>query len=66
MARITADLVAAEAVAAGRTPPSEERARALAEAVGLLVQAADEAAAELNFEAEPAQILTVMDETAAP
>ncbi len=66
MARTTADLIAAQAEAAGRAPPSDERARALAEAVGLLVQAADEAAAGLSFEAEPAHILSAMDETAAP
>ena len=65
MALITKDLIAAQAVAAGRQPPSEERAEALAEAVGLLVQAADEAAAGLTFESEPAHLLTALDETAA-
>ena len=65
MARISKDLIAAQAVAAGRRPPTEERAEALAEAVGLLVKATDEAAAGLAFESEPARILTAMDETAA-
>ena len=65
MARISKDLIAAQAAAAGYHPPSEERAEALAEAVGLLVQAADEAAAELPFEAEPARFLTAMDDTTA-
>ena len=66
MARISANLIVAQAEAAGRATPSDERTRALAEAVGLLVQATDEAAARLSFEAEPADILTAMDETAAP
>ena len=66
MASITSDLIVAQAVAAGRRPPSEERAAALAEAVGLLTKASDEAAAGLTFETEPAHILTAMDETAAP
>ena len=65
MAGITKDLIAAQASAAGRRPPTEERAEALAEAVGLLVKATDEAAAELSFESEPARMLTAMDETAA-
>ena len=65
MARISSDLIAAQAAAGGYRPPSEERAEALAEAVGLLVQAADEAAADLPFEAEPAHFLTAMDDTAA-
>ena len=65
MARISSALIAAQAAAGGYRPPSEERAEALAEAVGLLVQAADEAAAELPFEAEPARFLTAMDDTAA-
>ena len=64
MARITPDLIVAQATAAGRSPPGADRAAALAEAVGLLVRAADEAAAGLPFEAEPAQVLTAMDETA--
>ena len=65
MVRISKDLIAAQAAAGGYRPPSEERAEALAEAVGLLVQAADEAAAELPFEAEPARFLIAMDDTAA-
>ena len=65
MARITKELIAAQAEAAGRRAPTEERAEALAEAVGLLVQAADEAAAGLTFESEPADVLIAMDETAA-
>ena len=65
MVRISKDLIAAQAAAGGYRPPSEERAEALAEAVGLLVQAADEAAAELPFEAEPARFLTAMDDAAA-
>ena len=65
MARITKNLIAAQTVAAGRRPPTEERSAALAEAVDLMVQAADEAAAGLTFESEPARILTAMDETAA-
>lgn len=65
MARITKELIAAQAEAAGRRAPSEERAEALAEAVALMVQAADEAAAELTFESEPAHVLIAMDETAA-
>ena len=65
MARITKDLIVAQASAAGRRPPTEARAEALAEAVGLLVQAADEAAAGLTFESEPAHVLIAMDETAA-
>ena len=52
-------------MAAGRRPPTEEQAEALAEAVELMVQAADEAAADLNFESEPAHILIAMDEAAA-
>ena len=66
MAKITADLIAAQAAAAGRRPPAEERAQALAAAVELMVQAADKTAAGLAFEAEPAHIVTAMDETAAP
>ena len=65
MARISKDLIAAQAAAGGCRPPGEERAETLAEAVELLVQAADEAAADLPFEAEPAHFLTAMDETAA-
>ena len=65
MARITKDLIAAQAAAAGRSAPSEERTEALAEAVALMVRAADEAAAELTFESEPAHVLVAMDETAA-
>ena len=65
MARITKELIAAQAAAAGRRAPSEERAEALAQAVALMVQAADEAAAELTFEAEPAHVLSAMNETAA-
>ena len=65
MARISRDLIAAQATAAGRRPPTDERAEALAEAVELMVQAADKAAAELNFESEPAHILFAMDEAAA-
>ena len=65
MARMTKELIAAQAAAAGHRAPSEERAEALAQAVALMVQAADEAAAELTFEAEPAHVLIAMDETAA-
>ena len=65
MARITKDLIVAQAAAAGRRAPTEERAEALAEAVGLLVRAADEAVAGLSFESEPAHVLIAMDETAA-
>ena len=65
MARITKELIAAQAAAAGRRAPSEERAEALAQAVALMVQAADEAAAELTFEAEPAHVLSAMNDTAA-
>ena len=65
MARITADLIAAQAEALGRPPPSPARAAALAEAVSLLVQASDEAAAGLSFDTEPAHFLTALDETAA-
>ena len=65
MAGITRDLIAAQAAAAGRRSPSEERAEALAEAVGLMVQATDEVAAGLPFESEPAHILIAIDETAA-
>ena len=65
MARITADLIVAQTEAAGRPPPSPARAAALAEAVGLLVQASDEAAAGLSFDTEPAHFLTALDETAA-
>ena len=64
MARISDDLIAAQAVAAGREPPSAERAAVLAAAVELMVQAADETASGLAFESEPAQIATTMDETA--
>ena len=64
MTGITKELITAQAAAAGRRAPSEERAGALAEAVGLLVQATDEAAARLPFEAEPAHILVAIDETA--
>ena len=64
MAGITKDLIIAQAAGAGRRPPTEERAEALAEAVGLLVLAADEAQAELAFESEPAHFLIAMDETA--
>ena len=66
MARISDDLIAAQAVSAGRKPPTEERAKALAAAVDLMVQAADDAASGLAFESEPAHIVTAMDETAAP
>ena len=65
MARMTKELIAAQAAAAGRRAPSEERAEALAQAVALMVQAADEAAAELTFEAEPAHVLIAMNDTAA-
>ncbi len=65
MARISADLIAAQATAAGRKPPSPERAAALAVAVELMVQAADDAASGLAFESEPAHIVIAMDETAA-
>ncbi|MDE0202067.1 MAG: hypothetical protein OXK73_06515 [Rhodospirillaceae bacterium] len=65
MARISADLIAAQAVSAGRKPPSAERAAALAAAVELMVQAADDAASGLDFESEPANVATAMDETAA-
>ena len=65
MARISRDLIAAQVTAAGRRPPTDERAEALAEAVELMVQAADKAAADLNFESEPAHIMIAMDEAAA-
>ena len=65
MAKISADLIVAQAVAAGRKPPTEERAKALAAAVDLMVQATDEAATGLAFESEPAHIATAMNETAA-
>ena len=65
MARVTSHLIAAQAAAGGYRPPNDERAEALAEAVGLLVQAADEAAAGLPFEAEPAHFLIAVDDTAA-
>ena len=65
MARVSRDLIAAQAAAGGYRPPSEERAEALAEAVGLLMQAADDAAAGLTFEAEPAHFVIAMNETAA-
>lgn len=65
MARISDDLITAQAVSAGRKPPSTERAAALAAAVELMVQAADDAASGLNFESEPSGILIAMDETAA-
>ena len=65
MARISADLIASQAVSAGRKPPSAERAAALAAAVELMVQAADDAASGLDFESEPANVATAMDETAA-
>ena len=65
MARISDDFITAQAVAAGRKPPSAERAKALAAAVELMVQAADDAASELDFESEPSRILIAMDETAA-
>ena len=65
MARISADLIAAQAVAAGRKPPTEERAKALAAAVDLMVQAADDAASGLAFESEPAHIVNAMNETVA-
>ncbi len=65
MARISDDLIAAQAVAAERKPPSAERAAALAAAVELMVQAADDTASGLAFESEPAHIATAMDETAA-
>ena len=65
MARISSDLIAAQAAAGGYRLPNDERAEALAEAVELLVRAADEAAAGLAFEAEPARFLIAMDDTAA-
>ena len=65
MAGISDDLIAAQAVAAGRKPPSAERAAALAAAVELMVQATDDAASGLAFESEPAHIATAMTETAA-
>ncbi|MDE0392354.1 MAG: hypothetical protein OXI57_09820 [Rhodospirillales bacterium] len=65
MARVSGELITAQAAAGGYRPPSQERAEALAEAIGLLVQAADEAAARLTFESEPAHFLIAMDETAA-
>ena len=65
MARISDELITAQAVSAGRKPPSAERAKALAAAVGLMVQAADDAASGLAFEGEPSGILIAMDETAA-
>ena len=65
MARFSSDRIAAQAAAGGYRPPSDERAEALAEAVGLLVRAADEAAADLPFEAEPARFASAMDDTAA-
>lgn len=65
MARISDDLIAAQAEAAGREPPSPERAAALAAAVELMVHAADDAASGLAFESEPAHIATAMDDTAA-
>ena len=65
MARISAEFITAQAVSAGRKPPSAERAAALAAAVDLMVQAADDAASGLAFESEPSHILVAMDETAA-
>ena len=65
MAGISDDLITAQAVAAGRKPPTEERAQALAAAVELMMQATDDAASGLAFESEPAHIVTAMDETAA-
>ncbi len=65
MARISDELIAAQAVSAGRKPPSPERAKALAAAVELMVQATDDAASGLAFESEPSRIQIAMDETAA-
>ena len=65
MARISYDLITAQAVAAGRQPPTAERAAALAAAVELMVRATDDAASGLAFESEPAHFLTAMDKTAA-
>ena len=65
MPGVSSDLIAAQAAAGGYRPPSEERAATLAEAVEVLVQAADEAAAGLAFESEPAHFLIATDETAA-
>ena len=65
MARISDELITTQAVSAGRKPPSPERAQALAAAVELMVQAADDVASGLAFESEPAHIVTAMDETAA-
>ena len=65
MARISDDLITAQAASAGHKPPSTERAAALAAAVELMVQAADDAASGLDFESEPSGILIAMDETAA-
>ena len=65
MARISDELIAAQAVSAGRKPPSPERAKALAAAVELMVQATDDAASGLDFESEPSRIQIAMDETAA-
>ena len=65
MARISDELITAQAMAAGRKPPSAERAKALAAAVDLMVRAADDAASELDFESEPSRILIAIDETAA-
>jgi len=63
--RIAKELVEAQAAAMGVEPPSGKRAAVLAETVGTLIQAVDEAAAGVTLEWEPARFLTAADETAA-
>lgn len=64
MPRIPKEHVEAQAAAIGIEPPSRKRAAALAETVGTLIRAVDEAAAGVTLEWEPARFLTAVDETA--
>ena len=64
MPRIAKELVEAQAAAMGIEPPSGKRAAVLAETVGTLIRAVDEAAAGVTLEWEPARFLAAVDETA--
>lgn len=64
MPRIAKELVEAQAAAMGIGPLSGKRAAVLAETVGTLIRAVDEAAAGVTLEWEPARFLAAVDETA--
>ena len=64
MAQITRELVLAQAREISGGQPTPERAEELARTLNLLIEALDEAAADITLEAEPAKMPRALDEAA--